>query len=89
MKQTKKELLKNKLEEQGYIENYWCWRTGITTRLSRYIEIFRKEGMHIITSPKTESKDTRYILVTESSDCDCCGWDDSRYTHEPNCSSIT
>jgi len=65
MKQTIKELLKNKLEEQGYIENYWCWDNHITTRLSSYIEIFRKEGMHIITNPKKQSKDTRYILVIE------------------------
>lgn len=65
---TNKEIIKEKLEKEGRISNYWCIDTRLTTRLSEYIRQLREEGMEIETDfdpKKNKSKDCIYKLVTK------------------------
>ena len=66
---TNKEIVKEKLEQDGFGSNYWCIDNRITTRLSEYIRQLRVEGMEIETDfdpKKNHNKDCVYKLKKET-----------------------
>lgn len=62
---SNKKIIKEILEQQGFISNYYCIDTRLTTRLSEYIRQLREEGMEIETDfdpKKNRNKDCIYKL---------------------------
>lgn len=41
---TQKEIIKKRLEEVGYVDNYWSIENKVSSRLGAIIHILKKEG---------------------------------------------
>lgn len=41
---NKKNIIKNKLKKDGFVDNFWCIENKITTRLGAYILELKKDG---------------------------------------------
>ena len=48
MKKTQKQIVKERLEKYGVVDNYYFIDNRITTRLGAYIHTLRDEGMKIV-----------------------------------------
>lgn len=44
MKKSQKERIKDKLRDDGYVDNFWCIQTFSTTRLGAYVHTLKAEG---------------------------------------------
>jgi hypothetical protein len=63
MKQTQKQIIAEKLEREGVIDNFWAFETKTTLRLGAIIERLRKDGWNIET--KMVGKNCHYYLKSK------------------------
>lgn len=59
---TQKEIIKNRLEEVGYVDNYWSIENKVSLRLGAIIHILKKEGYEF--KPYWVGKNYHYKLLS-------------------------